>query len=55
LKPAQANSPQDPILKKPITKRAGGMAQDEGPEFKPKYNNNKKKIVNLKNKVLSFS
>jgi hypothetical protein len=26
-KPAPANSSQNPILKKPITKRAGGMAQ----------------------------
>jgi hypothetical protein len=35
LKPAQANSSQDPISKTPITKRTGGMAQGEGPEFKP--------------------
>jgi hypothetical protein len=39
-KPAQANSSQDPILKKAFTNthtqnRAGGVAQDEGPEFKP--------------------
>jgi hypothetical protein len=33
LKPAWANSSQDPILKKPITKRAGGVAQGEGSEF----------------------
>jgi hypothetical protein len=35
-KPAQANSPIRPYLKKPFTKnRAGGVAQGEGPEFKP--------------------
>jgi hypothetical protein len=36
-KPTQANSSKDPILKKKITKkkRAGGVAQGEGPEFKP--------------------
>jgi hypothetical protein len=34
-KPARANSSQDPISKKPFTKRADGMAQDVGPEFKP--------------------
>jgi hypothetical protein len=28
LKPAQANNSQDPISKKPITKRAGGMVQE---------------------------
>jgi hypothetical protein len=32
----------DPISKKPITKKAGGMAQVVGPEFKPQYG--KKKI-----------
>jgi hypothetical protein len=37
-KSAQANSPCDPILKKPITKkRAGGVAQGVGHEFKPQY------------------
>jgi hypothetical protein len=34
-KPAQANSLWDPILKIPNTKRAGRVAQGEGPEFKP--------------------
>jgi hypothetical protein len=28
---------RDPILKKPFTKRAGGVAQGVGPEFKPQY------------------
>jgi hypothetical protein len=40
LKPVQATSPQDLILKKTIThtkKRAGGVAQGVGPEFKPQY------------------
>jgi hypothetical protein len=34
-KTAWANSLRSPILKSPITKRAGGVAQGEGPEFKP--------------------
>jgi hypothetical protein len=38
LKPAQANSPQDPIWKKNLhKKRAGGVAQDVGPDFKSQY------------------
>jgi hypothetical protein len=37
LKPAQANSSQDPIFKILNTKRAGGMAQGVGPEFKLQY------------------
>jgi hypothetical protein len=29
---------QDPILKKPFTKRgAGGVARGKGPEFKPQF------------------
>jgi hypothetical protein len=43
-KPAWANSSQDPVSKKPITKkRAGGVAQGGGPEFKPQYHEKKKK------------
>jgi hypothetical protein len=42
LKPAQANSSRDPILKIPNTKRAGRVAQGEGPEFKPQYHTQKK-------------
>jgi hypothetical protein len=39
-KPAQASSSRDPILKKTHhDKRAGGVAQGEGPEFKPQYYN----------------
>jgi hypothetical protein len=37
-KPAQENSSQDPISKKTYhKKRAGGVAQSIGPEFKPQY------------------
>jgi hypothetical protein len=35
LKPAQANSSRDPMLKNRHKNRAGGLAQGEGPEFKP--------------------
>jgi hypothetical protein len=37
LKPARANSLQDPISKIPITKKTGGVAQGEGLKFKPQY------------------
>jgi hypothetical protein len=41
-KPAQANSLR-PYLEKPFTKnRIGGVAQGEGPEFKPQYQKKKK-------------
>jgi hypothetical protein len=36
-KPAWANSSQDPISKNPSQKKTGGVAQGEGPEFKPQY------------------
>jgi hypothetical protein len=42
LKPAQANSLRDPILKILITKRAQG----ESPEFKPQYHKEKYLIQN---------
>jgi hypothetical protein len=42
-KPAQANSSQDPISKKPSQKITGGVAQGVGPEFKPQYHKKKKK------------
>jgi hypothetical protein len=43
-KPVWANNSQDPISKNPITKNwAGGVAQGEGPEFKPQYHKKKKK------------
>jgi hypothetical protein len=43
LKPAWANSWQDPILKNPSQKRAGGVAQGVDPEFKSQYHKKKKK------------
>jgi hypothetical protein len=43
---AQANSSQDPILKKPITKWDSEVAQGEGPEFKLQYRTHiHKKVV----------
>jgi hypothetical protein len=42
LKPARAKCSQDPILKNPSQKRAGGRAQGVGPEFKPQYHKRKK-------------
>jgi hypothetical protein len=36
-KPAWSNSLQDPISKNSSHKRAGGVAQSKGPEFKPWY------------------
>jgi hypothetical protein len=44
-KAAWANSSQDPILKKPFTKRAGVVAQGIGPEFKPQYLKKKEKVI----------
>jgi hypothetical protein len=43
LKPAWANRACDPISKIPKTKRASGVAQGIGPEFKPWYTKKKKK------------
>jgi hypothetical protein len=43
LKPAGANSSQDPISKTPNTKRAGVVVQAEGSEFKPQYHKKKRK------------
>jgi hypothetical protein len=37
------NSLGDPISKTAITKRTGGVVQDEGPEFKPQHHHNKKR------------
>jgi hypothetical protein len=48
LKPAQANSSQDLISKKPITKEAGGVAQSVGPEFKPQYHQTKVEMLEMK-------
>jgi hypothetical protein len=44
LKPAQANSLWDPISKNLSQKRAGGVAQDVDPEFKPQYHQKKNKV-----------
>jgi hypothetical protein len=41
-KPGWANGLRDHISKKSITKRAGGVAQGEGPKFKPQYRNQNK-------------
>jgi hypothetical protein len=41
-KPAQGNSSRDPISKKKSQKRAGLVAQGEGPEFKPQSHQKKK-------------
>jgi hypothetical protein len=38
-KPAEANSSWEPIFKNPSQKRAGGVTQDIGPEFKPQIAN----------------
>jgi hypothetical protein len=42
LKPASTNSSRDPISKIHKTKRAGGVAQGIGPEFKHQYHTHKK-------------
>jgi hypothetical protein len=56
LKPAQAKSLQDCILKIPNTKRAGGVAQGIGPEFKPWYpsHHTRKVIFILQTKKCRF-
>jgi hypothetical protein len=53
VKTAQANSSQDPISRKPLThththKKTGGMTQSVGPEFKPQYHKNQKRISRIK-------
>jgi hypothetical protein len=45
LTPAQANSLGEPILKNPLQKRADGVAQGVGPEFKPQYHQKKKENI----------
>jgi hypothetical protein len=40
-KPAWKNSLRDSISKYPSEKRAGGVAQGEGPELKSQYRRNK--------------
>jgi hypothetical protein len=41
LKTAQKSSLQNPISKTPSQKKAGGVAQGGGPEFKLKYHKEK--------------
>jgi hypothetical protein len=42
-KPAWANNSQDPISTNPSHKKgAGGVVQDVGPEFEPRYHTHKK-------------
>jgi hypothetical protein len=41
-KPAQGNILTRPYLKNPSQKRAGGVDQGEGPEFKSQYHKKKK-------------
>jgi hypothetical protein len=49
-KPAQANSSKTLSRKKPLQERAGGVAQDVGPEIKPQHcQKKKKKIKHRKN------
>jgi hypothetical protein len=59
LEPAWANSSSDLILKNPSQKRADGVAQSVGPEFKPQYWKRKKSCNFLhycfENVVLFFS
>jgi hypothetical protein len=53
-KPAWANSSRDCILKNPSQKRAGGVAQGEGPEFKPSTAKEKKnRPSNISSKLKS--
>jgi hypothetical protein len=47
LKPAQANTSQDPILKKIYPKKRADVGQSIGPEFKPQYHKKKKKAVSF--------
>jgi hypothetical protein len=47
---------QDPISKNLITKNwAGGVAQGEGPEFKPQYHKKKKKKKEKKSSALGLA
>jgi hypothetical protein len=56
LKPTQANSSTSPYLEKPFTKLKkkktfDGVAQGEGPEFKPQYH--KKKNMKIFSKMIT--
>jgi hypothetical protein len=42
-------------LEKPFTKkRAGGVTQGVGPEFKPQYHKKKKKVLNVRSETLKL-
>jgi hypothetical protein len=47
LKSSWANSSRNPISKNPSQKRAGGVAQSEGSEFKPQYYKKKNYIWDI--------
>jgi hypothetical protein len=51
FKASLGNSLQEPISKISITKKAGGVAQGEGPEFKPQYNIKKKSLTGFNSKL----
>jgi hypothetical protein len=51
-KPAWANSSWDPISKNLSQKRAGGVAQGVGPEFKP--NTEKKSFFSVSNEIIMW-
>jgi hypothetical protein len=45
LKPTQANLSRPSLEKHPSQKKAGGVAQSIGPEFKPQYHTKRRKIL----------
>jgi hypothetical protein len=55
LKPAQVNSSQAPSQKTSHRKRAGGVAQGVGPEFKPQYCKKRKKTRLLKSGMVAHA
>jgi hypothetical protein len=48
LKPASGKGLEDPILIKPIKKRASRVVQGVGPEIKPQYHKNIKNKIKIK-------
>jgi hypothetical protein len=53
-KPEQANHSRAPVLKTPFTKRAGGVVQGVGPEFKLWYHKKKKKKKKKLEAIISY-
>jgi hypothetical protein len=45
LKPSSAISSREPILKKTLAKRVGGVSQGEGPECRPQYHKEKEETA----------